>query len=186
MDQGLAAVLGAGVGVMGTLGTAVLTYAATRGQVRDQHRVGHAQWLRDTRQRAYTEFFLSIEHFAGASTLYRRRVVDTRQQRTINAADVEALRELGKTARQAANRINHQGVQVAVAGPEWFVDIVGDFVLAIKNYLNELDGLIPEEGQGPVGTDEDYATLDIFDEESNRRFNDLHHGARRVLERPSP
>lgn len=61
MDQGLAAVLGAGVAVIGTLGTAGLTYMATRSQARDQGRVDHRQKLRDERRDAYGAFMDTTE-----------------------------------------------------------------------------------------------------------------------------
>lgn len=61
MDQGLSAVLGATVGVLGTLGTASLTYAAARHQVRDQSRVDHRRLLREERQAAYLELISAHE-----------------------------------------------------------------------------------------------------------------------------
>ncbi|MYX36738.1 MULTISPECIES: hypothetical protein [unclassified Streptomyces] len=56
MDQGLAAVLGAGVGVIGTLGTACLTYLATRRQVWDQGKVELGHRLREERRQVYLDF----------------------------------------------------------------------------------------------------------------------------------
>ncbi|MFD7534723.1 hypothetical protein [Streptomyces sp. NPDC059819] len=56
MDAGVAAVLGATVGVVGTLGTAVLTYAAARRQARDVGVVEHGHWLRERRHERYIAF----------------------------------------------------------------------------------------------------------------------------------
>ncbi|GGV63027.1 hypothetical protein GCM10010277_68830 [Streptomyces longisporoflavus] len=53
--------LGAAVGVIGTLGTATLTYLATRHQVRDQGRVDHAKVLREERKAAYLDFLEAAE-----------------------------------------------------------------------------------------------------------------------------
>ncbi|MET9974406.1 hypothetical protein ACFYOI_10555 [Streptomyces microflavus] len=61
MDQGVAAVSGAGVAVIGTLVTAGLTYMATRSQARDQGRVDHRQKLRDERRDAYGAFMDTTE-----------------------------------------------------------------------------------------------------------------------------
>ncbi|WP_413800104.1 hypothetical protein [Streptomyces iranensis] len=49
----MAAVLGAGVGVVGTLAVAALTMTATRWQVRTQAVDAHAQWRRQVRRDAY-------------------------------------------------------------------------------------------------------------------------------------
>ncbi|MFH8224748.1 hypothetical protein ACH4C2_37090 [Streptomyces sp. NPDC018057] len=57
MDQGLAAVLGAGVGMVGALATAALTYASTRYQARHQRMYEHAKTLREERRTAYLNFW---------------------------------------------------------------------------------------------------------------------------------
>ncbi|WP_333772375.1 hypothetical protein [Streptomyces sp. IBSBF 3136] len=61
MDQGLAAVLGAGVGVLGTLGTALLAYGAARRQAVDQGKVDHAKELRAERRETYLAFIEAAE-----------------------------------------------------------------------------------------------------------------------------
>ncbi|KOV59139.1 hypothetical protein [Streptomyces sp. MMG1121] len=64
MDQGIAAVLGAGVGIAGTLGSALLGYATARHQARDQGRVDHGFRLRDERKEAYLAFLEVEERLA--------------------------------------------------------------------------------------------------------------------------
>jgi hypothetical protein len=61
MDQGLAAVLGASVAVVGTLATAVVTYAAARRQTSDQTRAEQVQRLRDERRSAYLALLEATE-----------------------------------------------------------------------------------------------------------------------------
>ncbi|WP_220211862.1 hypothetical protein [Streptomyces sp. WELS2] len=61
MDQGWAAVAGAGVGVVGTLCTSWLTYAAARRQTRDQGAVDHSRALRSERLEAYLAFMKAAE-----------------------------------------------------------------------------------------------------------------------------
>ena len=61
MDQGLAAVLGASVAVVGTLATAVLTYTAARRQTSDQTRAEQVQRLRDERRSAYLALLEATE-----------------------------------------------------------------------------------------------------------------------------
>ncbi len=61
MDAGVAAVLGAAVGVVGTLGTAMLTYAAARRQARDVGAVEHGHWLRERRHERYLAFLDGLD-----------------------------------------------------------------------------------------------------------------------------
>ncbi|MFJ9047850.1 hypothetical protein [Streptomyces sp. NPDC102347] len=61
MDQGVAAVLGASVGVVGTLGAAALTYIATRKQVVDQGLVDFKKSLRSERREVYLAFMQATE-----------------------------------------------------------------------------------------------------------------------------
>ncbi|MDH6219714.1 hypothetical protein [Streptomyces pseudovenezuelae] len=61
MDQGVSAVLGASVAVVGTLATAVLTYTAARRQTSDQARAEQVQRLRDERRSAYLALLEATE-----------------------------------------------------------------------------------------------------------------------------
>jgi len=54
VDQGLAALLGAFVGVVGATTTSMLTGWHTRQQSPDQARIDHARWRREVRRDAYT------------------------------------------------------------------------------------------------------------------------------------
>lgn len=61
MDAGLAAVLGAAVGALGTGGAAVVTGLLGRGQARTQLRAEHARLLRESRRSAYVSFAQSFQ-----------------------------------------------------------------------------------------------------------------------------
>ncbi|MDQ8706849.1 hypothetical protein RCO28_30915 [Streptomyces sp. LHD-70] len=61
MDQGIAAVLGAGVGIAGGLGSALLGHMTARRQSRDQGRLDHGLKLRDERMSAYLAFLEGAE-----------------------------------------------------------------------------------------------------------------------------
>lgn len=63
MDQGTAAVLGACVGVVGTSGTAVLTYMAARHQIREQGKIEHKKTIRAERREAYRGFLMEVSRF---------------------------------------------------------------------------------------------------------------------------
>ncbi|MEE1736079.1 hypothetical protein PUR49_06050 [Streptomyces sp. BE147] len=61
MDQGWAALFGAGVGVVGTLCTSALTYSSARRQAHDQGAVDHERTLRSERREAYLVFMQAAE-----------------------------------------------------------------------------------------------------------------------------
>lgn len=61
MDQGIAAVLGAAVGITGALGSALVGYMTARHQSRDQGRLDHGLKLRDERKAAYMAFLGQTE-----------------------------------------------------------------------------------------------------------------------------
>ncbi|WP_409055573.1 hypothetical protein [Streptomyces sp. SYP-A7185] len=61
MDQAVAALCGAGIGVVGTVGASWLTYVGTRRQAPDQGRIEHARQLRTERREAYLSFMELLE-----------------------------------------------------------------------------------------------------------------------------
>ncbi|MFF4260332.1 hypothetical protein ACFY1L_55330 [Streptomyces sp. NPDC001663] len=73
MDQGIAATLGAGIGIAGTLGASYLTYAATRHQTRAQIHTEQVRWLRDERKTAYLAFLDEAEKRVEELQGHRRR-----------------------------------------------------------------------------------------------------------------
>jgi len=65
MDQGLAAVLGAAVGVLGAAITGSLGYLAARQQATDQGRIEHARQLRAERRETYLALMKLMEPAKG-------------------------------------------------------------------------------------------------------------------------
>ncbi|MGW3102902.1 hypothetical protein [Streptomyces sp. NPDC001100] len=96
MDQGLAAVLGAGVAVIGTLGTAGLTFRAARCQARDQSRADHRQKLRDERRDAYGAFMETTEPLDRAifDLVDTECIIDNYQSPSALRASEEALADI--------------------------------------------------------------------------------------------
>jgi hypothetical protein len=87
MDQGLVALVTAGVGLVGAIGGAAIGgFAAARGarsgaemaaratarQVRDQALFDHAHWLRERRLEACRDFLGAYDEYAGAATAYEK------------------------------------------------------------------------------------------------------------------
>ncbi|MER5916321.1 hypothetical protein ABT124_39470 [Streptomyces sp. NPDC001982] len=66
MDQGLAAVFGAAVGVIGSALTGALTWAALRTQLRTQLQADHLRWTREVRRETYLGLLNSVRAARGA------------------------------------------------------------------------------------------------------------------------
>jgi len=117
MDQGLAAVLGASVGVLGTLGTGVLTYFAARHQIRDQGNLERERTLRAERAAAFTAFLeavnladVQLNELTGTIGVLENRPDD------IDAWN-ERYAEVKKLA-ETLDDISKRQVKVLLVGPE--------------------------------------------------------------------
>ncbi|MFF2653929.1 hypothetical protein [Streptomyces sp. NPDC058045] len=111
MDQGIAAVLGAAVGVLGTLGTAVATYGAASKQARDQARATHVQRLRDERREAYLSFLEGVAHVEKALRMIEPMIVGDDPAGISQAALNDAIDHL--QAAETAYTFHYRKVQLA-------------------------------------------------------------------------
>ncbi|MEV5432429.1 hypothetical protein [Streptomyces sp. NPDC052701] len=111
MDQGIAAVLGAAVGVLGTLGTAVATYGAASRQARDQAKATHAQRLRDERREAYLSFLEGVTHVEKALQMIEPLVVSGDPAGINQLALSDAIGHL--QAAETAYTLHYRKVQLA-------------------------------------------------------------------------
>ncbi|MGM0352125.1 hypothetical protein [Streptomyces sp. ECR3] len=119
MDQGIAAVLGALVGVLGTAGTASLGYIAARKQAPDQGRIAHAQQLRAERREAY----LAVMHADAECDDALLRFKRLRQQQDRDPAQMSAL---AARVQAAADRIWTMTRDIDLVGPEAVAGAVTD------------------------------------------------------------
>ncbi|MFE2373641.1 hypothetical protein [Streptomyces sp. NPDC059398] len=149
MDQGWAALAGAGVGVLGTLCTAWLTSTAARRLARDQGTADHGRELRSERREVYLAFMEAAEpvdavlhriaHQDGVPATVRDTPPPARALR-------EAVEELGTavhTLYKAQARLDLMGPEaVAVAA----VNVWSD-VRSLRTYLERvLQGELPDDG----------------------------------------
>ncbi|WP_146620503.1 hypothetical protein [Streptomyces sp. Amel2xB2] len=118
MDQGTAAVIGATVGVVGTISTAVLTYVATRHQVRDQGRVEHSLRLREERREAYIGFLNVLQQLEGIYSEYGLREGEERVRR-LRGDSISRMRPAWESSR---NAIFEYLPRVDIVGPESIYD----------------------------------------------------------------
>ncbi|MFJ5529337.1 hypothetical protein [Streptomyces sp. NPDC093261] len=117
MDQGLAAVLGAFVGVVGATTTAVLTGRHTRRQSRDQARTDHARWRREVRRDAYAATLVPItearEVARRASRALVRGDAETDVERLLGRLD-----ELIHAIRASCARLSLEGPKEVAAAAD--------------------------------------------------------------------
>ncbi|MGW8374276.1 hypothetical protein [Streptomyces sp. ODS28] len=117
MDQGTAAVLGAGVGVIGTIGSAYLGYAAARWQVRDQGRVDHGSKLREERINAYGAFLNAAQSIDDDLQEVYRQVIDFVRGEG-PAPDWAAQQSRLDEIMSALEDLKRLNTRVAMAGPK--------------------------------------------------------------------
>ncbi|MEU0390273.1 hypothetical protein [Streptomyces chartreusis] len=111
MDQGLAALLGATVGVVGTVVASTISSASTRRQLEGQARVEHSQWRRQLRRDAYSAFLAPANESRSALKMAARALVG-------DAPDVaEADRRL-QIAQDQLVLVRAAWASLAVEGPE--------------------------------------------------------------------
>ncbi|MGW4623449.1 hypothetical protein [Streptomyces sp. NPDC004592] len=114
MDAGVAAVLGATVGVVGTLGTAVLTYAAARRQAQDVGAVEHGHWLRERRHERYLAFLDGLDAWDRAFDLIWEPL---REYRSDPVAGRGRLLAALETLRDRSNDLIRLHERVSLVGP---------------------------------------------------------------------
>jgi hypothetical protein len=126
MDASLAALLGAGIGVVGTAATASVAAWATRWQVRAQVQAERDQWRRQVRRDAYTNLLRSV-------TAVRSAVGETADAlRAVNPDRDECTRLFG-AARALGREWDAASAAVLLEGP----DSVARASLPLINSVNQ-------------------------------------------------
>lgn len=111
MDQGLAALLGATVGVVGTVAASAISSGATRRQLEGQAKVEHSHWRRQLRREAYSAFLAPANESRTALKMAARALVG-------DAPDMaEADRQLRIGQDQLA-LVQATWAGLAIEGPE--------------------------------------------------------------------
>ncbi|MFD3835140.1 hypothetical protein ACFWWC_02630 [Streptomyces sp. NPDC058642] len=132
MDQGTAAVLGACVGVAGTLGTGFLAYFAARHQIRDQAKLEHKKTVRSERRDTYREFLRNTSEIERDLDLFMLKLVKLK----VDQAGPEIWLEAFNESTALSDRLKDLKVQSAdlmLAGPLELAVLTGPVI----NALNE-------------------------------------------------
>lgn len=162
MDQGIAAVLGAAVGVVGALGASALTYLGVRQQTRAIGQIEYAKAVWTERAELYATFIDEVEeaHHAlinGRTSLFalRRALIAQESNETSQEAANEAEEALARL-REAKDLIRAAykcASRIRVMGPQTLVGTSTDVVQALNGRLGTLSRSLgaAEQGGEPVG-----------------------------------
>ncbi|CAL9552409.1 hypothetical protein [Streptomyces sp. Tu 3180] len=110
MDQGWAALLGATVGVAGTVLASAITGWSARQQVRAQARAEHAHWRRQVRRDAYGAFL--------APASEAQQALKTAGRAFVGEPDVEEIDRRLQQAQEQLALAQAAWANLAVEGPE--------------------------------------------------------------------
>ncbi|MGW1401052.1 hypothetical protein ACWCRF_20860 [Streptomyces sp. NPDC002405] len=130
MDQGTAAVLGACVGVAGTLGTGFLAYFAARHQIRDQAKLEHRKTVRLERREAYRDFLRHISEIERDLDLFMLKLVKLK----LDQASPETWLETFDESTALSDRLKDLQVQstdLMLAGPLELAILTGPVIQAL-------------------------------------------------------
>ncbi|MBP0456637.1 hypothetical protein [Streptomyces montanisoli] len=175
MDQGWAAIVGAGVGVVGTLSTSWLKTTADRRLARDQGAAEHGRELRGERREVYLAFTEAAEPVdAVLHRIAHQDGVPAAVRDAPPPTDVlrEAVEELGK----AVHTLYKAQARLDLMGPEGVaeeaVNVWSD-VRSLRTYLERvLQGQLPDDGY-PAGLERAVDAVEASRERFARRAREV-------------
>jgi hypothetical protein len=165
MDQASAALVGAGIALIGTLGAASLVYVATRRQARDQGGVEHQKRLREERRDAYVAFMESIEPLDRVifELVDIQSILDNYSLPTVRQAAEDALPELDA----AVHALYRGRMSLILLGP----DSVSVWAEELWNDAGHLRGDLVDYLNGWLNVDRILESVERV-ERSKRRFTE--------------
>ncbi|MET9763423.1 hypothetical protein ABZ016_31000 [Streptomyces sp. NPDC006372] len=169
MDAGLAAVLGATVGAVGTGGAGIVAALLTRSQARSQLSAEYARFIREPRKTAYTAYAEaalrdhSLLTDAGMSLTLAEGAEGARKAEHITQA-----RAAYETVATNDADLEHRYAQVAVEGPRTITSIT----VKLSGALAEFRGhvmicLLAFEQQGSCSSD----AIELLEKEREKSYD---------------
>jgi hypothetical protein len=142
MDAGLAAVLGAVVGAIGTGGAGITAAFLNRSQVRMQVQAEHIRFLREPRKSAYVAYIeVCLREFERLTRARRFLVIAARTNDSAAEFEDEA-QQCYDDSSEAQSQIEHLQAQVYVEGPTSVIDKAVDLSSKLIEFRHSvLDGL---------------------------------------------
>lgn len=145
MDQGVAAVLGAGVGVLGALGTAVLTYVGLRHQTASTAANQHRQTVRTERVEAFSAFIEAVQS-ADSSLMDAHIMLDgisEVEDETERLEDAESALEHVEAAKEAMAVARKCYAKILILGPQGLVGSSHEVLQLTHSRISSLSRAAP-------------------------------------------
>ncbi|MER6623898.1 hypothetical protein [Streptomyces sp. NPDC000931] len=143
MDQGLAALLGATVGVAGTVLASAITGWSARQQVQAQARAEHAHWRRQVRRDAYSAFLAPASEAQHALKMAGRAFMG---EEDVEEVDRRLQHAQGQLALAQAAWAN-----LAVEGPETVEQASRNVYTTLRSMQTTLLAMRDSPDNGPNG-----------------------------------
>ena len=144
MDQGIAAVLGATVGVLGAMGASAMTYLGVKQQARIAAETEHEKAIWTERIAIYATFIDEVENASHLLTGGRGEIEKLRnalghQQRGPDGGDIvgdaEGILSRNKEASIAIRAVFKCAARIRVLGPQSLVGVSTDVALELNEQL---------------------------------------------------
>lgn len=130
VDQGLAALLGASIGVVGTVAASAISGWSARVHVADQAKADHAQWRRQSRRDAYSAFLAPANDARRSLRLAGRAFIGVR--------DVQEVERHMHTAEENLQLVQDAWASLAIEGPEPVEQAANGVRTALQSMRNTL------------------------------------------------
>ncbi|MFE0685789.1 hypothetical protein ACFW17_33995 [Streptomyces sp. NPDC058961] len=171
MDSGVAAVMGAAVGVVGTTLAAAVSGLSAQRQVRAEHR----HWRRQLRRDAYSAFT------AKADELYKA-LKEINAELIKPGADFAALREsLGAPRRLLHGGLAEAQATVEIEGPEKLARMAGELSRSLSACAAALSAATLRQGAiNPSAVTEPQGGRRFLDHASSKRTQFVEHARRTI------
>ncbi|MFE1188988.1 hypothetical protein [[Kitasatospora] papulosa] len=132
MDQGTAAVLGASVGVAGTLGTGFLAYLAARHQIRDQAKLDHRKTIRSERREAYRDFLRRVSEIERDIDLFMLKIVKLQLDGSPPSEWIDTF-SVSTALSDDLKNLNAQSTDLLLAGPADLAILISPVITALND-----------------------------------------------------
>ncbi|MCX5247825.1 hypothetical protein OG895_21865 [Streptomyces sp. NBC_00201] len=154
MDQGVAAVLGAAVGVVGAMGAATVTYFGVRHQAAVTAESEHRRTIRTERVEAFAAFIESVQGAHDALIDARVQLLDLGSAPDVTEMVEEAQSALEhlRAAKSAIGTATKWQAKILVLGPQGLVESSHNVLQALRARLSVLGRVMPGMINGVVST----------------------------------
>ncbi|WP_158691067.1 hypothetical protein [Streptomyces sp. 351MFTsu5.1] len=179
MDAGLAAVLGAAVGAIGTGGAGIGAALLARSQARSQLQAEHARILREPRKVAYLALAEEVikDYNKLVTATSSLQVVAGNRYPTAFEDRMRAAREAYDSTRLDDHSHGHRYAQVAVEGPPKVTQAAADCRVAFLEFKAKVHECLVQFRRDGGGTPEAIASLNELSQKFHTEYLAFVHAA---------